>query len=161
MTCTECGFTYDESLDVPPLLVAGVAETVSLLRTGDLRTRRSPEVWSPLEYACHLRDMLLVQRERVLLARRVVRPDCTPMGRDERVEHDGYADQAPADVARQLTDAGELFANVLRRLPAHEWERAVLYRYPEPTVRTLRWVALHTLHEVRHHLLDIRRQSPE
>jgi hypothetical protein len=161
MTCTECGFTYDENLDVPPLLTAGVAETVLLLRTGDVRSRRSPAVWSPLEYACHLRDMLLVQRERVLLARRVERPDCTPMGRDERVEHDGYADQAPADVARQLTDAGDLFANVLRRLPAAEWERTVLYRYPEPTVRTLRWVALHTLHEVRHHLLDIRRQSPE
>jgi hypothetical protein len=161
MTCTECGFVYDESLDVPPLLTEGVAETAGLLSTGDVRSRRSPEVWSPLEYACHLRDMLLVQRERVLLARRVERPDCTPMGRDERVEHDGYADQAPADVARQLTDAGELFANVLLRLPAPDWERTVLYRYPEPTVRTLRWVALHTLHEVRHHLLDIRRQSPE
>jgi DinB family protein len=159
MTCTECGFSYDESLDVPPLLTAGVAETVAYLSTGDPRPRRSPRVWSPLEYACHLRDMLLVQRERVLLARRVERPDCTPMGRDERVEHDGYADQAPADVGRQLTDAGELFANVLRRLPAAEWERTVLYRYPEPAVRTLRWVALHTLHEVRHHLLDIRRQS--
>jgi len=160
MNCAECGFSYDESLDVPPLLTAGVAETVAYLSTGDSRSRRSPRVWSPLEYACHLRDMLLVQRERVLLARRVERPDCTPMGRDERVDHDGYADQAPADVARQLTDAGELFANVLRRLPAAEWERTVLYRYPEPTVRTLRWVALHTLHEVRHHLLDIRRQSP-
>jgi DinB family protein len=160
MTCTECGFSYDESLDVPPLLTAGVAETVAYLSTGDPRPRRSPRVWSPLEYACHLRDMLLVQRERVLLARRVERPDCTPIGRDERVGHDGYADQAPADVGRQLTDAGELFANVLRRLPAAEWERTVLYRYPEPAVRTLRWVALHTLHEVRHHLLDIRRQSP-
>lgn len=159
MTCTECGFAYDEDLDVPSQLITGVADTTAVLRAGgDLRSRRSPDVWSPLEYACHVRDMLLVQRERVLLARRVERPDCTPMGRDERVEHEGYADQEPADVARQLADAGELLTNVLRRLPAAEWERTVLYRFPEPTVRTLRWVALHTLHEVRHHLLDIHRQ---
>ena len=33
-----------------------------------------------------------------------------------------------------------------------------MYNWPERTERTLRWVAAHTLHEVRHHLLDIRRQ---
>ncbi len=40
------------------------------------------------------------------------------MGRDERVDHDGYADQDPAAVARQLVDAADLFANVLDRLAA-------------------------------------------
>ena len=38
------------------------------------------------------------------------------MGRDERVDHDGYAEQEPDDVARQLTVAAQLFANVLGRL---------------------------------------------
>lgn len=102
--------------------------------------------------------MLLVQRERVLLARRTERPLAVPMGRDERVEHEGYAEQHPADVARQLTDAGALFANVLARLPAGEWQRTVLYTFPEPAERPLSWVADHTLHEVQHHRLDIRRQ---
>jgi hypothetical protein len=159
MTCPECTFSYDDNPDVLTLINAGVADLSKILTSADdPSTRRAPAVWSPLEYACHVRDMLLVQRERVLLARRANRPDCTPMGRDERVEHDGYADQAPADVARQLTDAATLFTNVLHRLPAPDWNRTVLYRYPEPTERTLHWVALHTLHEVQHHLLDIRRQ---
>jgi hypothetical protein len=51
------------------------------------------------------------------------------MGRDERVDHDGYRSQP-----------------------------VVIYPYPEPTERSLRWVAAHTLHEVRHYLVDIRRQ---
>jgi len=157
MICTECGFSYDETLDVPTLITTGLAEMATLL-TEDTRSRRTPTVWSPLEYACHVRDMLLVQRERVLLARRENRPDCVPMGRDERGDHDGYAEQNPEDVARQLTDAGMLFTNVLRRLPESAWNRTVLYHYPEPADRTLRWVALHTLHEVHHHLLDIRHQ---
>ncbi|HSS25676.1 MAG TPA: DinB family protein, partial [Mycobacterium sp.] len=29
---------------------------------------------------------------------------------------------------------------------------------PETRERSLRWVAIHTLHEAQHHLLDIRRQ---
>jgi hypothetical protein len=31
-----------------------------------------------------------------------------------------------------------------------------MYNYPNPAERSLRWVAVHTAHEVRHHLLDIR-----
>ncbi|MCA2245114.1 DinB family protein, partial [Mycobacterium sp. WUMAC-067] len=30
--------------------------------------------------------------------------------------------------------------------------------YPETRERSLRWVAVHTVHELQHHLLDIRRQ---
>src|SRR5258707_10836138 len=71
---------------------------------GDRRGRGG--VWSPLEYGCDLRDMLLVQRERVLAARRMNRPECSPMGRDERVVHDGCAEQEPEDVARQLRGRG-------------------------------------------------------
>jgi hypothetical protein len=65
--------------------------------------------------------MLLVQRERVLAARRADRPQCAPMGREERVAHDAYAEQEPGDVARQLVDAAALFGNVLARLGADDW----------------------------------------
>ncbi len=159
--CDECGYEYRpaEAAAAGAAIRARVADLAGLLRRGgDLTSRRSPEVWSPLEYCCHLRDVLLVQRERVLLARRVERPSLVPMGRDERVGLDGYAQQQPADVARQLDDAALLFANVLQRLDDEAWSRTVIYNYPEPTERSLRWVAVHTLHEVVHHLLDVERQ---
>ena len=105
-----------------------------------------------------MRDVLLVQRERVLTARRRDRPSFEPMGRDERVDHDGYAEQEPDDVARQLTVAAQLFANVLGRLSPDDWDRSVIYNYPRRAERSLRWVAVHSLHEVSHHLLDARRQ---
>src|SRR4026208_608781 len=57
----------------------------------ELRTRRRPDQWSPLEYGCHVRDVLLVQRERVLMARVVDTPSFDPMNRDQRVELDGHA----------------------------------------------------------------------
>jgi hypothetical protein len=162
--CDECGFTYDLSgaEAAGPSIVAGIGEmSATLLAPGpDPGVRTEPATWSPLEYACHLRDVLLVQRERVLEARRTEEPAFTPMGRDERVGHDGYAEQDPVDVARQAGDAALMFANVLARLAPGEWDRSVTYNYPRPTARSLRWVAVHTVHEVVHHTLDIRRQRP-
>ena len=161
--CDECGFDYDlaEALTAGPAIVDGVAGLTDLLRSGraDLRTRRTPGTWSPLEYGCHLRDVLIVQRERVLAARRVDCPTFDPMGRDERVDHDGYAEQDPEHVVRQLTEAAHLYANDLSRLAPEEWDRrSAMYNYPTRRERTLRWMAMHTLHEARHHLLDVRRQ---
>jgi hypothetical protein len=141
-------------------IVAGVAPLAAILRDppSDLAHRAQPDTWSPLEYGCHTRDVLLVQRERVLAARRVDRPSFDPMGRDERVEHDGYAQQDPGAVARQVTDAAAMLARVLDRLDPTDWDRRVLYNYPAQMERSLRWVAVHTAHEVHHHLLDVRRQ---
>ncbi len=159
--CDECGFTYDLATapGAAQAIVGGADEVAQLLADGtaDVAVRRHADLWSPLEYGCHVRDVLLVQRERVLLARLQDRPSFAPMGREERVDHDGYADQHPDDVARQLCDAAALVANVFDRL-GPDWDRTVIYNYPEPTERTLRWVAVHTVHEVRHHLLDISRQ---
>jgi DinB superfamily len=160
--CDECGFEYDlgSAPTAGPAIVAGVARFALLLdgSPSGVARRPRPDTWSPLEYGCHLRDVLLVQRERVLSARRTDRPEFEPMGRDERVEHDGYAEQDPDAVARQMTDAAALFAHVLARLDHAGWDRPVIYSYPARQERTLRWVAVHTVHEVDHHLLDVRRQ---
>jgi hypothetical protein len=160
-TCGLCGFTYRESdaeragADVVER-ASGIAALIVSADLGAVTTRAEPSTWSPLEYCCHLRDILLVQRERVLLARREDQPTATPMGRDERVDHDGYAEQNRDDVARQLTDAAALFARVLSRLSGNDWQRTLLYSYPTPAPRTLRWVAVHTVHELMHHEGDIR-----
>lgn len=160
--CAGCNFTYDlrRAAAAGDDLRALATEAVVLLSNNkiDVRARPRPDVWSPLEYACHLRDVLLVQRERVLAARRTNGAECASMGREERAEHDGYNEQDPADVARQLADAAALFSNVLARFSADDWDRTVIYHYPETHERSLRWVAVHTVHELQHHLLDIRRQ---
>ena len=160
--CEDCDFEYD--LDCAPdaaaAIVADAAQIAAALTASDTdpRRRREPDTWSPLEYGCHVRDVLLVQRERVLEARRTDGPAPEPMGRDERAEHDGYAEQDPARVARQLIEAAFLFDNVLARLAATDWDRTIVYNYPKRSERTLRWVAVHTEHELRHHLLDVQRQ---
>ncbi len=160
--CGGCGFEYREETapNAPAQIVADGRAIAALVREpgAAVRSRRDLQQWSVLEYACHVRDILLVQRERVLAARWLDCPSFNPMGRDERVDLDGYAEQDPIAVARQLEDAAVMFANVLSRLGTAEWDRTVVYTYPVKRVRTLSWVAVHTLHEVVHHLRDVQRQ---
>src|SRR5260221_8731058 len=139
--CDQCGFAYDENTatTAAAAIRAGAAQPPAILADSPagLPARREPARWSPLEYACHVRDMLLVQRERLLAARRLDRPECQPMGRDARVALDGYAAQNPADVARQLGDAAQLFANDLDRLGGADWDPTLNYSSPRRPVRTL------------------------
>src|SRR6185295_20046626 len=66
--CARCGFDYelDTAEGAGAAISAGADELAGLVDgPGDVRTRGAPDTWSPLEYGCHVRDVLLVQRERV------------------------------------------------------------------------------------------------
>ncbi|MGB8407098.1 MAG: DinB family protein [Mycobacterium sp.] len=161
--CAECGFRYDLSTAAQAgnHIRGDVAALARLLTNTDrqaLIERTISDRWSALEYGCHVRDVMLVQRERVLLARRAETPSVEPMGREERVTHDAYREQDPIDVADELTMAARLLTNVFDRLTSEDWELRLVYNWPDASERTLRWVAVHTLHDVHHHLLDVQRQ---
>ncbi len=165
--CAECGFDYDGTdSGAAPEALRGLgrryrAPLTRLLAGEDpdtvLRARPEEGTWSALEYTCHVRDVLAVQRERLLLALATERPIFEPMGRDERAVDDAYNDQDPVAVADELAANAEALAAVVEGLDAGQLARTAVYGYPEPTERTLEWVVRHTLHEGSHHLLDIGR----
>ncbi|MGP0029703.1 MAG: DinB family protein [Acidimicrobiales bacterium] len=160
-TCPECGFTYGE-LPRPELvarLEACGPDLASRLGADDaaLRSRRSPGEWSALEYACHVRDVLLMQRDRLFVALVEDEPSFKPMYREERVAFDRYADQDPGRVSEQLVMAATLFAHACAGLSDEQWSRPLIYGFPDPSRRDVEWVGHHTLHEAVHHRGDIDR----
>ena len=158
--CEQCGFVYANvaTAAVPDALrdAAGrYRRTLADAADDDLRARPAPAVWSALEYACHVRDVLEVQRDRLGQALTTDTPRFDPMGRDERVERDRYNDQAPAEVADALVGAAGRLAAELEALDADGWRRRAVYNWPEVAERDMAWVATHTLHELEHHLGDM------
>jgi DinB superfamily len=160
-SCEECGFIY----------AVGRAEILAWLTSdadafvdrfaeyaeADARTRPAPDVWSPLEYACHVRDVVRIQTRRVEQTQREVEPAFTPMRRDERVVEDRYNEQDPKTVAAEIIDATGTFVALLARLDDTGWSRTGIYNYPAPAPRTVEWIATHTSHELLHHRRDITR----
>ena len=63
----------------------------------------------------------------------------------------------PARVAEQLVIATELLTRLFAGLDDDQLERTGIYNYPAPQERSIRWIGVHTLHECRHHLLDVER----
>ncbi|MET7401892.1 DinB family protein [Dactylosporangium sp. NPDC005572] len=158
--CEECGFDYAgvAAGEVSERLRGfGSRFGAALAGVADPRRRPAPAVWSPLEYTCHVRDVFVVQGERLALGLREDRPEFVPMGREERVVADAYNDQEPSLVLAALSVAASALAASFAVLSAAELARTGRYPWPEPAERTLLWLGRHTVHEGEHHLLDVTR----
>jgi hypothetical protein len=160
-TCPECRFTYGALSR--PQLIAGLGACGSEIASqlvGDnarLCARRRPDEWSPLEYACHVRDVLLMQRDRLYVALVEDEPSFKPMYRDQRVAFDRYGEQIPSQVGVQVVMAATLLAHAFAGLSDAQWSRPLMYGFPGPSRRDVEWVAHHTLHEGIHHTHDVER----
>jgi DinB superfamily len=164
--CSECGFVYDEVPvdEIPARLTSLGPDYRDRLVSGDppvarggLRNRPDLDVWTPLEYACHLRDLLEVQRARLALALTEECPTFAPMGREELVVIRRYDEQDPVVVADQIDGRTEALALAFGALDAAQWRRTAIYNWPAPAERSMAWMARHTVHEGEHHLGDIDR----
>ena len=102
-----------------------------------------------------MRDVLQVQRDRIVQAQHEDEPHFAPMRRDERVVEKRYNEQEPDLVATELLAAADALAGTLETLDDAGWSRRGVYNYPEPQLRTVEWIAIHTVHELLHHRVDI------
>lgn len=156
--CERCGLAYS-SLDVDTALGLVAESTATLagllpsVREPVLRERSAPGVWSVVEYACHVRDVLLTYAVRVHRGVFQERPMVEPMYGDWRAERFGYA-AMPLDVLLvELGAAATGFAAEVGTVPDGSWERTVVRRPTE--VRTVRWLVRQAAHECVHHLADV------
>ncbi|MGH3665554.1 MAG: DinB family protein [Egibacteraceae bacterium] len=159
--CEECGFVYAAvARGRLPGEIRGLPRQFgerlrAANRAGSARTRVPPRTWSTLEYACHVRDVLRVQRQRVRLTLAEDRPTFASMRRDERAVEERYNEQDPDEVLAELEATAEALAESLASLSDEQWARTGVYNWPEPAERSLTWIARHTVHEGIHHLGDI------
>lgn len=161
-TCAECGFTYEDvAFEQIPALLRSLGpryrDDLAGAEAGAVTLRPAPGVWSALEYGCHVRDVLLVQRDRALLALVEDTPSFSRMHREERVRLAHYDAHSVTSVVEQLTMAAELCAVVFTGLSLDQWGRRLVYNWPDPAERDIAWLGQHSIHEAEHHLLDVRR----
>jgi hypothetical protein len=162
--CEECGFDYAalDPADVPAAL-RGFAKRYRAPLTrflpgedGDalVRERPAPEVWSPLEYAAHVRDVFANYSgwiDRCLAEDRPVLEAPLP---DELAVDRRYNDDDPVGVADALAANAERLAATVENVPTGGWDRVGLRRGEE---RSVLFTARRAVHEGSHHLLDIGR----
>ncbi len=102
--CPECGFDAAavDVEDIPDLLRANAAAWPAVLARPDVRDRPDPSTWSPLEYACHVRDACQVFGDRLALMLQVDDPLFANWDQDATAEQSGYGEQDPERVTGEL-----------------------------------------------------------
>lgn len=155
--CAECGFRAE---DVDPRGVADLVRAClprwqQVLARPDAAARRRPDVWSDLEYACHVRDVLVLfaERLRLMLTADEGEARFANWDQDATAVEQRYAEQDPAVVARELTAAGEHLAAAFDAVPADAWGRVGLRS--DGSVFTVETFAQYFWHDVAHHLVDV------
>jgi hypothetical protein len=158
-TCDVCGFVW-ESVgpdEIPRRIVVGASEVAELVLAEPVLAmeRPSPGRWSMVEYASHLRDVLLNIRDRFVVGLLEDNPSFKPLYRDHRVDLGLYATDAADLVAAELEMAAGLFARTFARLDAEQLARPCRYAFPAESQRTLLWMGQQVVHEVEHHRGDV------
>lgn len=155
--CPECGF---EAAAFPrEEISARLRENAGAWRgvfdSGiDVRTRPEPGKWSPLEYACHVRDCCAVYDERLRLMLAEEGPRYPDWNQDEAAVSGDYGSQDPALVETQLAAAAEALASRFETVATEEqWLRTGVRG--DGAAFTVESLARYFLHDPVHHLWDV------
>ncbi len=154
-TCPECGF---DAMAYAVTDLAGAIETNALgfaqvLAAAGATQRPAPEVWSPLEYACHVRDVHRVFSERVRLMLAEDDPQFGNWDQDVAAVEERYDLQDPVAVSRELTDAAADVAARYAAVEGEQWQRPG--RRSNGSSFTIESLGRYHLHDVVHHLWDV------
>ena len=154
--CPECGFDT-RSPDRGAL--AGLAEVLGqrwaevMAMAPAPALRPTPAVWSPLEYACHVRDVFDLACVRVELMLTQDGPRFANWDQDATAIDDDYGSQDPQVVTAQLVEQASRFATVVASVPEDAWARAGLRG--DGAAFTVESFVRYLLHDPVHHLTDV------
>jgi hypothetical protein len=155
--CPECGFV---AASVPPgsvstRLRANAGSWAEILRQPDDLVRRRPAAdrWSPLEYACHVRDVCTLYHERLDLMLGQDDPLYPNWDQDATAVAERYGEQNPTVVAAALRSAAEGLAGAFDGVHGEQWQRTG--RRGDGASFDVAGFSRYLLHDPVHHLYDV------
>ncbi|MFD1825673.1 MULTISPECIES: DinB family protein [Mumia] len=153
--CPECGF--DPASVVPTKVGARVRANAALwpdvLAREDVAVRPDDSTWSPLEYACHVRDVQTIYRFRLGLMLDDDDPLYPNWDQDATAVESRYGEQDPAAVAHELAHEAALTADAFDAVGDGQWARTG--RRTDGASFTVTTFATYYLHDIEHHAYDV------
>ncbi len=159
--CPQCG---EDARRIRPDQVAELVRDCAdqwarvLTHAPAVMDRPSPDVWSPLEYGCHVRDVFELFDRRLALMLAEDDPVFDNWDQDATAVERRYAEQDPEQVAVDLEDSAARIASRFESVAADQWERTG--RRSDGATFTVTTFARYLLHDVVHHLHDVRFAHP-
>ncbi|MEO9325221.1 DinB family protein [Nocardioides sp. C4-1] len=155
--CPECGLVAADVAvaEVGRLVRENAARWPGLLAAPGAARRPDPGTWSPTEYGAHVRDVHRVFAERVRLMLDEHAPTFDDWDQDAAAVAGRYDEADPTEVAADLVAAAEAVADLYDDVPPSAHDRPG--SRSNGSVFTVASIARYHLHDVVHHLHDLRR----
>jgi hypothetical protein len=120
-----------------------------------LRTIPEPGVFSPIQYAAHVRDILRVYGDRMVLGVEEDSPT-VPIFNPPQEVFEGYNHLDTQELAADLEAQARRLAEIVGTMDPSNWSRIVVNDRGQYGVYTFTIAGLgcNAAHEVHHHLLD-------
>jgi DinB superfamily len=158
--CPQCGFNPasfpPETLgDHAVELAAGWRDFLRHADDGYLRTNPEPGVNSPIQYGAHVRDILRVYGERMVLAVEEDNPT-VPMFNPPQEVWEVYNRLDAEELAADIEGRAGRLAEIVDGMDPSAWSRIVINDRGQYGVYTftVAGLARNAVHEAHHHLLD-------
>jgi hypothetical protein len=154
--CPECGFDASAVAreEIGAQVRVNAQEWLQALAAPQAAERPEPTVWSPVEYACHVRDVHVVMGSRLALMLGQDAPEFADWDQGQTAVAERYDQQRPDDVAGELVAEAERVAATYDSVTGDAWQRTgTRSNGSRFTVETL---GRYHLHDVFHHTWDVR-----
>jgi len=153
--CPDCA--YDSHQVVPRNIGTQLRDIATqwevILVHPDVRQRPHPNVWSALEYACHVRDVFSLFGMRLDRMLSEDGPTFANWDQDATAVAERYDLQDPLIVRRQLTTAANQLAERFESVSGAQWSRVGLRS--DGATFTVESFGRYLLHDPIHHLWDV------
>ena len=153
--CPDCA--YDSQQIVPRNIGTQLRDIATqwevILVHPDVRQRPLPNVWSALEYACHVRDVFSIFDMRLDRMLSEDGPTFANWDQDATAITERYDLQDPLVVRRQLTTAANQLAERFESVSGAQWSRVGLRS--DGATFTIESFGRYLLHDPFHHLWDV------
>ncbi len=158
--CPECGLDAGsvEVAEIPGMIRENATGWRAVLTAEGVRDRPAPDVWSPLEYACHVRDVFRLFDKRLRLMLDEDDPLFENWDQDATAVEQRYDLAAMVVVMGELTGAAEWIAADFEAVPDDAWQRTG--RRSDGATFTVESFARYLIHDAVHHLHDVTSRQP-
>jgi hypothetical protein len=162
-TCEECSFDWDcpaeHACDViaelGPAYRARLERFIDASDQSAIRARPSPQIWSALEYAAHMRDVVAFYSHRIHRVLHEERPPLEAADFSSMPERLEYLEDDPMEVLDAIAVSARSIEQQLRELGTKEWGRVGIG--VDGDERTTLTLARRLAHDGQHHLLGLDR----
>ncbi|MEY3655957.1 MAG: hypothetical protein RL114_315 [Actinomycetota bacterium] len=158
--CDDCGFRASEFdvLKTGKALRDLASRWEIVLQQSGATVRPKPNVWSPTEYGCHVRDVFRKFDERLQLMIEELDPRFENWDQDKTAIEDDYEHQNPSVVSAELKDSAQLLARRFDAVRSDQWSRRGFRS--DGSAFTVASIAQYLMHDPIHHLWDVGSEVP-